>query len=143
MQTARALIVDDNAGFRRRIREFLAPEPDIQVVGEAGDGHEAIEMAIALEPDVVLMDVRLAGMNGLSATRQIRDRLPEVCIIILSRFDLQEYRDAALASGACGYVVKRALPDELLPAIRAVLPPGGECADHRHRQGPTVLGGGK
>ena len=118
MQPTRVMIVDDNAGFREHIREFLAPEPDIQVVGEAGDGREAIEKATALEPDVVLMDVRMAGMDGLSATRHIKERLPEVRIIILSRFDVQEYRDAAQASGATMYVVKRSLTTDLLPAIR-------------------------
>jgi len=141
VRATKVLIVDDNAGYRRRIEEFLAVEPDIQVVGEASDGREAVEKAIALEPDVVLMDVRMAGLNGLSATRQIKEKLPEVRIIILSRFDLQEYRDAALASGASGYVVKRALLDDLLPAIRAVSSGGG--AVHRHRQEPGALGGGK
>ncbi len=118
MQVVRILIVDDNARFRRRIREFLATEPDIQVVGEAADGREAIDKAIELEPDVVLMDVRMAGMNGFDATRRLVAVRPEMRIIILSRFDLQEYRDAAQASGACAYVAKRSLMDDLLPAIR-------------------------
>jgi DNA-binding NarL/FixJ family response regulator len=118
VQATRVLIVDDNAGFRRRIREFLTSEAGIQVVGEAGDGREAMERAIELEPDVVLMDVRMAGMNGLATTRQLTAVLPEVRVIILSRFDVQEYRDAAQASGASAYVVKRSLRDDLLPAIR-------------------------
>jgi DNA-binding NarL/FixJ family response regulator len=122
VQAIKVLIVDDNVDFRRRLREFLAAEPDIEVVGEANDGQEAVSKTTALAPDVVLMDVRMAGTNGLSATRQIKDRLPQVRIIMLSRFDVQEYRDAALASGASGYVVKRALAGELLPAIRAVSP---------------------
>jgi DNA-binding NarL/FixJ family response regulator len=122
VQAIKVLIVDDNVDFRRRLREFLAAEPDIEVVGEANDGQEAVSKTTALAPDVVLMDVRMAGTNGLSATRQIKDRLPQVRIIMLSRFDVQEYRDAALASGANGYVVKRALAGELLPAIRAVSP---------------------
>ena len=71
MQVVRILIVDDNARFRRRIREFLATEPDIQVVGEAADGREAIEKGIEPEPDGVLMDVRMAGMNGFDATRRL------------------------------------------------------------------------
>jgi DNA-binding NarL/FixJ family response regulator len=122
MQPTKVLIVDDNADFRRRLKEFVAAEPDIEVVGEAIDGQEAVSKATALAPDVVLMDVRMAGTNGLAATRQIKDRLPQVRIIILSRFDVQEYRDAAQASGASGYIVKRALVAELLPAIRAVSP---------------------
>ena len=118
MHTVKVLIVDNSVGFRQRIRELLASEPDIQVVGEAGDGREAVEKAIALAPDVALMDVRMAGMNGLEATRQITAARPEVRIVILSRFDLQEYRDAAQASGASAYVVKRLMMDNLLPAIR-------------------------
>jgi DNA-binding NarL/FixJ family response regulator len=118
VQATRVLIVDDNAGFRRRVREFLVAEPDIQVVGEAGDGWEAIQKAIELEPNVVLMDVRMAGMNGLEATRKLIVARPEVRIIILSRFDVQEYRDAAQISGASAYVVKNSLIDDLLPAIR-------------------------
>ena len=118
MQAIRVLVVDDSVGFRWRLKEFLAPEPDIQIVGEAADGREAIEKAIELEPDVVLMDVRMAGMNGLDATRRLAAVRPGVRVIVLSRSDLQEYRDAAQACGANGYVAKRALADELLPAIR-------------------------
>ena len=120
MQTIRVLIVDDDAGFRRRIREFLASEQDILVAGEACDDREAMEKAIEIEPDVVLMDVRMAGMNGLHVTRLIKQRLPKVQVIILSRFDLQEYRDAAQASGASAYVVKRSMAADLLPALRQV-----------------------
>jgi len=118
VQAIRVLIVDDSVGFRWRLKEFLAPEPDIQIVGEAGDGREAMDKAIELEPDVVLMDVKMAGLNGLDATRQLAAVRPNVRVIVLSRFDLQEYRDAAQACGANGYVAKRALADELLPAIR-------------------------
>jgi len=118
VQAIRVLIVDDSVGFRWRLKEFLAPEPDIRIVGEAGDGRGAIEKAIAREPDVVLMDVGMPGMNGLEATRRLAAVRPDVRVIILSRFDVQEYRDAAQACGASCYVAKRALVDELLPAIR-------------------------
>jgi DNA-binding NarL/FixJ family response regulator len=118
VQATRVLIVDDSVGFRWRLKEFLAPEPDIRIVGEAVDGREAIDKAVKLKPDVVLMDVRMAGMNGFDATRRLVAVRPEVRIIILSRFDLQEYRDAAQASGAGAYVPKRSLMDDLLPAIR-------------------------
>jgi len=76
VQTARVLILDDSAGFRKRTREFLAPEPGITVVGKAGDGREAVEKAAVLKPDVALMDLRMGGMNGLDATRQIKERQP-------------------------------------------------------------------
>ncbi len=120
MQVIRTLIVDDNAGFRRRVKEFLASEPDIEVIGEAADGREAILKARELQPDLVLMDVRMPGINGLEATRQLKDEMPKLKVIILTIYDLQEYREAALASGASGYVVKKNLVQELLPAIRRV-----------------------
>ena len=139
MQATRVLIVDDSVGFRWRLKEFLAPEPDIRIVGEAGDGREAIEKAVELEPDVVLMDVRMPGMDGLEATRRLAAVRPDVRVIILSRFDLQEYRDAAQASGASGYVAKRALVDELLPAIRRATR-GQPSADGIHHGPDHPLG---
>jgi DNA-binding NarL/FixJ family response regulator len=121
METGRVLIVDDNVNVRRRVREFLTSAPDIEVVGEAGDGQQALTKAAALEPDIVLMDVRMRGGNGLEATRRLREELPKVCVIMLSCLDVQEYKDMAMAEGASAYVVKRAWADDLLPAIRAIL----------------------
>ena len=114
----RIMIVDDNATFREQLKEFLASEPDIEVVGEAADGQEAIRKARELQPDVVLMDVRMPGINGIHATRQLKEEMPEVKVIILSLYDIDEYRKAALDSGASGYVVKKSIVQELLPAIR-------------------------
>ena len=124
MQITRTLLVDDNAGFRRSLKEFLAWEPDIEVIGEAADGQEAILKARELKPDLVLMDLRMPGISGIDATRQLRDEMPELKVIILSVFDLQEYRDAARASGANGYVTKGSLFEELLPVIRGALTDG-------------------
>ena len=121
MPIVRTLIVDDNASFRRRVKEFLASEPDIEVIGEAADGREAILKARALHPDLVLMDVRMPGTNGLDATRQLKEEMPELRVIILTIYELQEYREAALASGANGYVVKKSLIEELVPAIRGAM----------------------
>ena len=104
VQRTRTLIVDDDGSFRQRIKELLATEPDIEVVGEAADGQEAIFEARELKPDLVLMDVRMPGLNGVNATRQLKDEMPELKVIILTIFDLQEYREAAIASGASGYV---------------------------------------
>ena len=115
----KTLVVDDNVHLRRRVREFLASEPDIEVVGEAADGHEAILKARELRPDLVIMDVRMPGMNGVTATRQLKDEMPDLKIIMLTVFDLEEYREVALASGADGYVTKRSLTEELVPAIRS------------------------
>ena len=121
MQVIRVLVVDDNAGFRRRLEEFLSAEPDIEVVGEAADAQEAMRRVRELKPNVVLMDVRMPGTNGLDATRELKDEMPEVKVIMLSRFDVEEYREAARARGASGYVVKRDLIEELVPAIRRVV----------------------
>ena len=120
MSAIKTLIVDDNASFRRRVSELLTSEPDIAVVGEAADGREALRKARQLEPDLVLMDVRMPGMNGIDATRQLRREVPEIQVIILTTYDLKEYREAAVASGASGYVVKSFLVNALLPAIREV-----------------------
>jgi DNA-binding NarL/FixJ family response regulator len=121
MPITTTLIVDDDASFRRRVKELLASEPDIEIAGEAADGQEAILKARELKPDLVLMDVRMPGTNGISATRQLKDEMPELKVIILTIFDLEEYREAAMASGASGYVVKKCLIEELVPAIRQVV----------------------
>ena len=126
MQITRTLIVDDDASFRRRVKELLASEPDIEVIGEAADGQEAILKAKELEPDLVLMDVRMPGTNGINATRHLKDEMPELKIIMVSIFDLQEYREAAMASGASGYVVKKSLIEELVPVIRGVWGKGAQ-----------------
>jgi DNA-binding NarL/FixJ family response regulator len=126
VQVRRVLIVDDNASFRRRVKRFLGSEPDIEVVGEAADGQEAILKARALQPDVALMDVRMPGTSGINATRQLKEEMPEVQVIIVSRFDVEEYKEAAMASGASAYVIKKSLVEELVPAIRRVV-----ISDHR------------
>jgi DNA-binding NarL/FixJ family response regulator len=118
VQTIKTLIVDDSADFRRRVKEFLSSEPDVEVVGQAADVEEALRKTRTLKPDVVLMDVRLPRTNGISATREIQERMPDVKVIILSRFDLQEYREAAEACGASAYVIKRAMIRDLVPTIR-------------------------
>jgi DNA-binding NarL/FixJ family response regulator len=118
------LIVDDDASFRRRAKELLASESDIKVIGEAADGQEAILKARELKPDLVLMDVRMPGMNGVDATRQLKAEMPELQVLILTIFDVQEYREAAMASGASGYVIKKSLIEDLVPAIRGAFERG-------------------
>lgn len=120
------LIVDDNPDFCKRVRDFLADNPEISVLGEASDGEEAISKALDLKPDLVLMDVRMAGMNGLDATQQLKDEFPQMSIIILSAYDLYEYREAARIRGASGYVVKMNMAEELLPTIQRVLAEQGK-----------------
>lgn len=125
----KTLIVDDNPGFLKRVRDFLATCERIEVVGEAKDGEESISKALDLKPDLVLMDVRMGGMNGLNATQRMKDELPQVAIIILSKYDLHEYREAAKLRGANGYVVKMNMVEELLPTIRRVMVDQGKWID--------------
>lgn len=121
MKEVRVLIADDDDRFRWRLVQFLATEPFIEVIGEAATGHEAMASARELKPDLLLMDVRMPGMNGVSATRCLKKEMPHLKVIVLSVYDLQEYRDAALASGASAYIVKKSMIEELIPAIRNVI----------------------
>lgn len=114
------LLVDDQALLRMGFRLVLDAEDDLEVVGEADDGRSAISQATALRPDVVLMDVRMPGMNGIEATERIVAELPESRVLILTTFDLDEYAFAALRAGASGFLLKNAEPTELVAAIRSV-----------------------
>jgi DNA-binding NarL/FixJ family response regulator len=116
----RILIVDDGHSFRERLKAFLATHPGVEVVGEAEDGQAAISKARELKPELVIMDVKMSGMNGLNATGRLKEEFPDIRVIILSMYDLEAYRQAAEAAGASAYVTKKALVDELLPAIRRV-----------------------
>lgn len=114
------LLVDDQALLRMGFRLVLEAEDDFEVLGEAADGASAVRQAIALRPDVVLMDVRMPGMNGIEATERIVAALPECRVIILTTFDLDEYAFGALRAGASGFLLKDSRPAELTGAIRAV-----------------------
>ena len=116
----RVLIADDQELVRTGFRVILNAEPDIEVVGEAGDGREAIEAAAALRPDVVLMDIRMPNLDGIEATRRIAARSASSRVLILTTFDLDEYVYEALRSGASGFLLKDAGADELLHAVRVV-----------------------
>jgi DNA-binding NarL/FixJ family response regulator len=116
------LIADDNVDFRRRVRSFVSPDAGIQVIGEAEDGESAVHEAERLRPDVVLMDVRMPRMNGLEATRRITELACKTSVIILSQFDHDEYRQAAFASGARDFVVKKSMMSQLIPAIHGRMP---------------------
>lgn len=115
----RVLIVDDQQLIRMGFRLVLDAAPDIEVVGEAGDGAAAIEAVRAAAPDVVLMDVRMPRMDGIEATRQLVEQHPSVRVVVLTTFDLDEYAFAALRAGASGFLLKDAHPHELTAAIRA------------------------
>ena len=116
----RVLIVDDHALFRDGLRALFAEEEDIELVGEAANGEEAVLKAIELKPDVVVMDIMMPVMNGIEATRRIRTALPETKVLALSMYDDEEYVQQMLTADASGYALKRATSDVLLRALREV-----------------------
>ena len=118
--TIRVLIADDDALIRTGLRLILDTQDDLEVVGEAADGHAATRQSRALRPDVVLMDVQMPQLNGLQATAQITALEPAPRVLILTTFELDEYVFEALRSGASGFVLKRIPAEELLAAIRTV-----------------------
>jgi len=118
----RVLLADDQALVRAGFRALLGAQGDIEVAGEASDGEQAVRLARQVVPDVVLMDIRMPGTDGLAATRQIAadQRLAGVRVVILTTFELDEYVFEAIRSGAAGFLVKDADPDELVQAVRVV-----------------------
>ena len=117
----RIMLVDDQALLRVGFRMVLEAEDDFNVVAEAGDGAQAIALAASLRPQVILLDVRMPGLDGIEATRQIMAAHPETRIIILTTFDLDEYAFGGLRAGASGFLLKNAEPGELIAAIRTVV----------------------
>lgn len=121
-RSLRVLIADDQDLVRSGFRLILLSYDGIDVVGEARDGVEAVELAQQLEPDVVLMDIRMPRLNGIDATRDIKanPKLPNTHVLILTTFDLDEYVYDALAAGASGFLLKDAEPDDIVAAVRVV-----------------------
>ena len=120
MTTIRILLVDDEPLLRLGFRLVLDSQPDMLVIGEAGDGAVAVRQTAALDPDVVLMDVRMPGTDGIEATKRIVAEHGRSRVLILTTFDLDEYAYAALRVGASGFLLKNAPPQDLLSGIRAV-----------------------
>ncbi|KLU64714.1 oxygen regulatory protein NreC [Desulfosporosinus acididurans] len=120
METIRLLLVDDHTIFRAGIRVLLEMQPDFKVIGEAEEGEKALSLVRELQPEVVLMDIAMPGVDGLSAARRIKETAPMTKIILLTQHENKEYLQPALKIGAEGYVLKRAAADELVMAIRAV-----------------------
>jgi DNA-binding NarL/FixJ family response regulator len=118
----RVLLADDQALVRGGFKALLNAEDDLEVVGEAGDGEEAVRLAKTLVPDVVLMDIRMPGVDGLTATREMaaNPRLSDVRVVILTTFEIDEYVFEALRAGASGFLVKDTEPVDLVRAVRAV-----------------------
>jgi DNA-binding NarL/FixJ family response regulator len=123
----RVVLADDQVLVRAGFRALLDAQDDIKVVGEAGDGEQAVRLATELTPDVVLMDIRMPGTDGLAATRRISadGQLAGVRVVILTTFELDEYVFEAIRSGASGFLVKDTEPDELVQAVRVVA--GGDA----------------
>jgi two-component system response regulator NreC len=116
--TIRVLLVDDHAVVRTGLHMLLGQEEDIEIVGEAGSGREALNSIEQLQPDLVLMDIGLPDMTGIEVTRQIKQKWPGVAVVALTIHDDEEYFFQMLQAGANGYVPKRAAPEELLTALR-------------------------
>jgi DNA-binding NarL/FixJ family response regulator len=120
-QKHRIVIVDDHALFRASLRELLTREPDIEVVGEADNGRDAIRAVGQLAPHLVLMDLTMPGMNGMEAITEIKRRYPDVRVLVLTLHKSEDYIHASLTAGADGYILKDAAHEELRLAIRSVL----------------------
>ena len=145
----RVLLVDDQALVRAGFKALLDAQDDIEVVGEAADGAEGVALAAEHVPDVILMDIRMPGVDGLEATRRIAAELPDVRVIMLTTFDLDEHVFEALQLGAAGFLVKDTEPTELLRGVRvvasgdALLTPNitrrliSEFTSQRPRSGPS------
>jgi DNA-binding NarL/FixJ family response regulator len=117
MSAVRVLVVDDQALFREALVTLLGARPEVEVVGEAGDGHQALERAAALQPDVVLMDLHMPVLDGIAATRRLKVEQPGVRVLALTTFDDDEDVFAALRAGALGYLLKDVSSDRLVEAV--------------------------
>ena len=119
-QRVKVLIVDDDALMRAGLRGVLASDDGIELVGEADDGRQAAYRTRLLEPDVVVMDVRMPDLDGISATREVLEAFPEVKVVILTTFEQDDYIFGALSAGASGFLLKRTRPEELIAAIHTI-----------------------
>ncbi|BAZ33116.1 LuxR family two component transcriptional regulator [Cylindrospermum sp. NIES-4074] len=116
----KVLLVDDQSLIRQGLRALLELEPDLEIVGEAENGENAINLVAQLQPDVVLLDIRMPIMDGVAATQEIHKRFPSIKVLVLTTFDDDQYVTAALQNGAMGYLLKDTPSEELAVAIRAV-----------------------
>lgn len=124
----RILLADDHVTVRHGLKLLIDAQPDMKVVSEASDGETAVQRAVALRPDVIVMDISMPGMNGLVATRKLKQVQPESAIVTLTRHADDAYLQELLRAGVSGYVLKQSAPNELLQAIRAVAA-GGQYLD--------------
>jgi NarL family two-component system response regulator LiaR len=115
----KVFLAEDHVVVREGLREIIRREADLEVVGEAGDGIEAVRLVRELQPDVVIMDIAMPGLSGIEATRQVKASLPQTGILVLTAYDNPEFVFGAIEAGAAGYLLKNARGKELLNAIRA------------------------
>ena len=127
-RSLRVLLADDHVTVRHGLRLLIDGEPDMKVISEASDGESAIQRAVALKPDVIVMDISMPGMNGLTATKKLKALQPDAAIVTLTRHADDAYLQELLRAGVSGYVLKQSAPTELLQAIRAVAG-GGQYLD--------------
>ncbi len=120
MDSIRLLIADDHAFYREGVRTMLVGQPDMEVIGEASDGDETIVKAESLQPDVILMDIKMPGVNGIEATRRILHTSPHIQVLVVTMFEDDDSVFAAMRAGARGYLLKDADQDELVRAVKAV-----------------------
>lgn len=120
MKKIKVLVADDHPVYREGLSLFITNEADMEVVGQAGDGIEAVELAKKLVPDVAVLDVSMPGLNGIAAARQIKDACPDTSVLMVSGFGLEAYIIESLNAGAAGYLTKGTAPAELVSAIRSV-----------------------
>jgi DNA-binding NarL/FixJ family response regulator len=123
---ARLLIADDHDLVRESTRHMLEGEKDLVVVGEAANGRHALELCRQLRPDLVLMDMRMPEMDGLTATRAIKEEMPAINVLMMTLYESEDYRREATSAGAAGYVLKDADREQLLEAVRKALSRRGE-----------------
>ena len=120
METIKVVLAEDHTIVRQGLRSLLDQQAGIEVVAEAEDGRQAVRIAEQLQPDVVLMDFSMPGLNGLEATRQIKQRVPDIKVLILTRHANREYIESILRAGASGYLIKKSAADDLIIAIKSV-----------------------
>jgi DNA-binding NarL/FixJ family response regulator len=125
----RLLIADDHALVRSGLRSMLEREPGFEIIGEAEDGREAVELCRSLRPDLILMDLRMPRMDGLEATRTIKQESPEIGVLMVTMHENPDYMLEAIKAGAAGYVLKDAPLDELISAARRVV--DGTSSNHQ------------
>jgi DNA-binding NarL/FixJ family response regulator len=116
----RVLIADDDDLMRAGLVELLTADPKIEIIGQASTGHHAVELALRLAPEVVLMDVRMPDLDGIGATRELSRAAPGVRVLILTTFEQDDYVFSALRAGASGFLLKRARPEELIAAVHTI-----------------------